>query len=446
VTTAVAAATGLRAAFERAGYDEERIAAALHVAPPVGGGVATTNRLRLGDDPLGQLVRLFLVGERLPSAPFGEDELAQAFELGFLRRDDGLLEAAVALAPWHGTLVAHDHEAYGIERAEHVAGIGPATRTLASITPRPRVRRALDIGAGNGAQALLLAQHADAVVATDINSRALTLAATTFRLNGIDNVELREGSFFDPVDGERFDLIATNPPWVVSPDSDFMYRDGGLERDELSRLFVQTLPTHLTDGGIASTLVCWLHDDGEDWSAPVRRWLAGSGCDAIIVRYVGDDAVSYATKWSEEDAERWVEHYRAQGIERFATGGVILRRTGTERVVALDAAEGPAGAAGEQLLRIFAALDFDGDLLDERLALAPHRLEETLVWTAAGYAPERLVLRLDDGLGVEAAVDPAALPALFALDGSKPLRELPGADAALPTIRRLFELGVLERH
>ena len=40
------------------------------------------------------------------------------------------------------------------------------------------------------------------------------------RLNAALNeveVDVRDGSFFEPVAGERFDLIATNPPFVISP-------------------------------------------------------------------------------------------------------------------------------------------------------------------------------------------------------------------------------------
>src|SRR5262245_6192257 len=285
----------------------------------------------------------------------------------------------------------------------------------------------------------MLARHAAEVVATDINPRALALASTTLRLTGVDNVELREGSFFEPLAGERFELIAANPPWVVSPDSEFMFRDAGLERDELSRMFVQTLPRHLADGGIAMLLASRLHTEDEDWSAPVRGWLEASGCDAVILRYVDDDAISYGTKWSERDADadHWIDYYRVHGVERFATGAIVLRRSGAKRVVVHDAADGPSGSASAQLLRIFAALDFDGDLRGERLALAPHRLEEQLAWTGAGYAVERLVLRLDEGVGVEAPVEPAALQTLFVLDGSRPLRELPGAEDALPTVCRL---------
>ena len=359
MTAAVATTNAWRAGFDRAGYDEERIAEALQVDPPVGAFTASANRDRLRNDELGRLVRLFLVGERVPIAAFGADELAEAVALELVRYLDGAVEAPVAVVPFLGDLVVHDHEGRPVDRSDHVAGVGPSTRTLAALTVRHQARRALDIGTGNGAQALQLARHANEVVATDINPRALELASTTFRLNGCDNVDLRQGSFFEPVAGERFDVIATNPPWVVSPDSVFMYRDTAFGRDELSQLVVETLPEHLTDDGIATTLACWLHADDEDWSAPVRRWLAGRGCDAVIVRYVSDDPISYANKWCEEDAERWIAHYRREGIERFATGAVVMRRSGGGRVVALDADDGPAGSASDQLMRIFAALDFD---------------------------------------------------------------------------------------
>jgi methylase of polypeptide subunit release factors len=441
VTRAGARPTRLRAVFDRAGYDEERIAAALHVVPPATRSEARANRARLGDDPLSVLVRLFVAGEPVPR------ELVDGvlLDAGLVRECADGVEAPFAVTPFAGALVVHDHERWDLAHADHVAGVAPATRTLAATTVRRRARRALELGTGCGAVALVLARHADEVVATDINPRALELAATTLRLNDVDNVELREGSFFEAVAAERFDVIATNPPWVVSPDSAYLFRDAGFARDDLSRMFVTALPEHLEEAGIGTSLVCWLHGEDEEWSAPVRRWLDGSGCDAVVVRYAADDPVSYATKWNADDADRWIACYREQRIERFATGVVVLRRGGSSAFVALDAEAGPSGSASDQLLRILAALDFDGDLAGERLALAPHRLEERLAWTGSGYAPERLVLRLDDGLGVEAPVDPAALPALFQLDGSRPLHELPRHEDALPTIRRLLQLGFVER-
>jgi methylase of polypeptide subunit release factors len=448
---AAAVSTALRTAFARAGYDEECIAGALRVDPPAQGAHARANARRLtAGDPLGTLIRLFTAGEAVTRADAERAlDVEEACAAGLLAIDGDRVEAPLALVEWQGFLVAHDHEAALPLPADHVTGISNATRTLAALTIRRPVDRALDIGTGCGTQALLASRHAREVVATDITARSLDVARLNLALNGIDNVELREGSLFDPVAGERFDLIATNPPFVVSPDSELVFRDGGFERDNLSRLVVTELPRHLAPGGFASTLVCWTHGADEEWSRPLRRWLAGSGCDAFVVRYVVEDPLEYALKWAEQDAvDRWLDYYEAAGIEALSTGGVVLRRRADGRdgwIETVDAETGPSGSASDQLLRIFAAHDFGGDLLDECLALVPHRLEERLAWREGAYRPEHLALALDDGVGVEVPVEPAALPALFRLNGERPLRELPDAEAALPAIRRLFALGFAER-
>ena len=77
---------------------------------------------------------------------------------------------------------------------------------------RRPVEHALDVGTGNGIQAIHAARHCSRVVATDVNARALQFAAFNAQLNGFDNIEVREGSFFDPAEGERFDLVISNPP------------------------------------------------------------------------------------------------------------------------------------------------------------------------------------------------------------------------------------------
>jgi methylase of polypeptide subunit release factors len=77
---------------------------------------------------------------------------------------------------------------------------GPSL-TLSHLTVRRPVETALDVGTGNGIQAILAARHSGRVVATDVNARALDFAAFHTHLNGVDNVEFRLGSFFDPAEG-----------------------------------------------------------------------------------------------------------------------------------------------------------------------------------------------------------------------------------------------------
>ena len=101
---------------------------------------------------------------------------------------------------------------------DHVLGISSAATSLAQLTVRDQVGRALDLGTGCGVQSLHLAAHARRVVATDVNAaRAAADPVQRRAQRGGDRIEVREGSFFEPVAGERFDLVATNPPFVISP-------------------------------------------------------------------------------------------------------------------------------------------------------------------------------------------------------------------------------------
>src|SRR5690606_16888635 len=93
----------------------------------------------------------------------------------------------------------------------------------------------LDLGTGCGIQAMHARRFARRVVATDISERALRYARLNAGLNGLDGIEFRLGSLYEPVAGERFDRIVTNPPFVITPRTPevpaYEYRDGGLEGD-----------------------------------------------------------------------------------------------------------------------------------------------------------------------------------------------------------------------
>ena len=156
-----------------------------------------------------------------------------------------------------------------------VSSFTPTAYWLASLTPRRRVERALDIGTGNGAHALLAAGHADHVIATDVNARALAFTQISAALNRVDNVDYRLGSLFEPVAGETFDLITCNAPYVISPEARWQYRDGGLPGDQLSERVVREAAQYLANGGHASVLVSWLAESEDEPDERVHDWLAG---------------------------------------------------------------------------------------------------------------------------------------------------------------------------
>lgn len=427
-----------------------------------------------GRDPLAALVQLFVLGLAVESGraerALAPVELRELERAQLIEADAAGVRAAVKLVPHGDLLIASDPDhAQGVDR-DWVAGIHPPSVTLARLTIRRSGERVLDMGTGNGVQALLASKHAAHVVATDVNARALGYVELNARLNGVDKVELREGSFFEPVAGERFDLVVTNPPYVISPESVYAYRDSGLPGDEVSRSVVAAAPEHLAEGGFAHVLVSWAHEP-EDWRSPVLEWVRGSGCDAWVLHFDTDDPISHAAAWLKPLAltdapafeaafSRWLEYLGGQAITAIAYGAVVLRRReGGENWIRAEDASLAKGEAGRHLQRLFANGDLlaaDG-LMDARLTLVEgNEVRQTLSLAAGAPTLERSTVTLREGIGFELGLDEHTLQLLLELDGVRTLREAVAAraavlsvdegryvEAALPVVRRLLELGFL---
>lgn len=399
--------------------------------------------------PLWTLITLFCWGspvERRQAEPaLAPMQLAELEKVGLIELRDGMALPRCLLRLHDGLIAASDVPAFQPDR---VLGVVPAAETLARLTVRRPVRRALDLGTGCGVQALLLARHTESVIAVDVNPRALAFATFNAALNEFVNVECREGSWFTPVAGERFDVITCNPPYVISPDTTYVYRDGGLSRDALCRTIVRETSEHLFEGGFATILCNWIHDGC--WVDPLREWVLGIGCDALLLHYGTVDPAAYAVRWNselrtneprifEETVRRWLDYYRAEGITGIAQGAVILRRChGAPRWVrALEMAAGPSCQSSDHVLRLFAAADFlesrpqAAELLRHAFALVEgHRVDQTLDYKRGTYTVGPATFRLLPGLGLEAGIDARALEVLLECDGRRTLGELVAEVAA----------------
>jgi methylase of polypeptide subunit release factors len=479
----------LGAVLRDAGYGEPGLRRVLGAAPeravdPEVRPLAVRRAEEAADDALASLARLLVLGSEVDGeeaegalAPLALDALAEA---GVLERRDAAVRALVRILPYEGLLLAHDPPA---ERGgfEEVTAPGPSARTLASLTVRRRVHAALDLGSGGGVQGLLLARHADRVVMTDVSERARAVAGLNARLNAIDNVELRTGDWFEPVAGERFDLIAANLPYVVSPDVDYVHRDNPSERDELSRSVVGRIGEHLVEGGIAHVLCNWVHGESEPWADAPLAWVADTGCDALVLHYGSHEPLEYAASWNrplrerdpnayEATIDRWLDYYRGARVERIASGAVVLRRRGAgaaERSWArpIEVPDAPTGKAGDHVERLLRAQDelarLSGPeaLLAERFEAAPgQRLDQTMAYGEGGYAADAAYMRCMPGVGVTARVDPRVMPVVVGCDGKRPLGELIArateslgrdrvevATLCFATVRTAYELGLIRR-
>jgi methylase of polypeptide subunit release factors len=472
----------LGAHLRASGFDEDGITAALGDVLLWKAKAMGAARPPLVPEPLATLVTLFHVRLPVPReqaeaalAPVTLEALAAE---GLLEIADGLVSACYQVTWWLGILVLHDSFDVFTVQPDHVLGGSRAAETLARGTIRVPTGRALDLGCASGVQALLASAHADHVVATDVNPRAVHLVRVNARLNGVGNVEAREGSWFEPVADERFDLIVANPPYVISPDNDLLYRDGSEEGDSLSRNVVRGVAEHLAPGGLGHVLCNWALEDGATAYGPVGEWVDGLGCDAYVLNFGPEGVVSYASRWNEHlalaDPEaypvavgRWLEDYRKRGIETIVFGLVVLRRrvTGQPWFRTLEVRGGTTGFGGAQLLRAVEGLDFltdlgaGGRLLDERFVLVEgHQLTHRMAFQGGEYRRPAVTLSHGEGIGVAADVDPEAVMVLEVLDGERPLSEVIAAvaaeqgrdpreltDATLETARRLLQLGLLER-
>ncbi len=346
---------------------------------------------------LGLLTRLFLLGDDCPAgevaAVLAPVDLDHAVAAGLLVRDGDAVRAALDLRPMDlgggNVWVVSDLDAGMRPRTtapDHVLGVGQASLSLLRGTPTAASGTVLDVGTGCGIQALHAAGYAESVTATDVNLRALDLAAATFALNEVA-VDLRAGSWFEPVAGRAFDRVVANPPFVVGRARvEHTYRDSGLDLDGASELMISRAADHLNPGGTASMLASWLHVAGEDWRSRVASWLPAHGVDAWIVQRDVADPALYVGTWMRDagldprdpataaQAESWLTHFADNDVEGIGFGFVYLRRTDEPSdVLAEDlrhAFGDPLGAEAFDYLDRVAWLR-GRDVLAERFALAP---------------------------------------------------------------------------
>nr|WP_221634411.1 methyltransferase [Nocardioides luti] len=481
----------MRAALQQAGFTYDAVA---EVLGPLAHDALARNetvpglRRTAGGSPLETLVRLFLL--QTPVAATA----AEAALPGLLDRmaAEGLVEQTVGevaarldvrpYATGEDDLWVVSDLTPGLDGrpnrvgTDHVLGISSASSSLAQLTMREPVGRSLDLGTGCGVQALHLATHSREVVATDVNTRALRLTRFNAVLNDAPApIDVREGSFFEPVRGERFDLIATNPPFVISPATGerLVYRDSGLPGDRVVEDIVRAAPDHLTEGGWCQVLANWVITRDRPWDERLLGWVADD-CDAFVVQRELIDPAAYVELWLKDAGlhgapdylvryDTWLSWFEDQGIEAVGFGWINLRRTAT--------ADQP-GARTRDFLEwpydveqpIAPAIHAWGDAVgvevreDSRLVVRSDVQQET-VGQPGAEDPDTVVLRQQRGLRRARRADTVEAALVGACDGElsvgqilDALAQLLDLDAAqtratyLPVVAELVVEGFLEAH
>ncbi|ARQ69962.1 DUF7059 domain-containing protein [Streptomyces marincola] len=489
----------LAASFTPEGL-RDRLGGPAEAALARGERVPARRALRGADDAPAVLTRLFLLREPVASrAAEGALPLDTAVEGGWLERDGDEVRATVDVRPyatdpgrdwWIVSDARPGPGAPGSPGRDVVLGAGGASATLAGLTARRPVGRALDLGSGCGVQTLHATTHARSVTATDVNPRALRMTALTLALSGAPAAELREGSLYEPLErgrsaparpgsspgprpgpgpvfseadragglrgegeGAGYGLIVSNPPFVISPaapGAGLTYRDGGLAGDELCRRLVAGSAAHLVDGGLCQVLANWEHVSGEDWRERVAAWVPRD-CDAWIVQREVQDVAEYAELWLRDAGahrgdpaayeaayEAWLAEFAARGTEAVGFGWIAVRRRtgagqGDHRVE--DWPHAVAQPLGESVWAHFEQRDFLRDHDDAALLRAQYVLADDVVQEQIGTPgeedPEHVVLRRRQGMMAARAMDTVGAGFAGSCDGTLPAGTILDAIAQL---------------
>ncbi|YAL83698.1 DUF7059 domain-containing protein [Dermacoccaceae bacterium W4C1] len=471
----------LPAIAERLG---ERASLALNREQPLPAARVTED----AGDPVAVLVRLFALGYAVPVGRV--DDALPGFGVS------GLVDSGVvALESGDRIRAAFDLRPYGQDDqswyvlsdlsevmtgaplpGDHVLGIGGASTTLASWTPRTQVGAALDLGAGCGVQSLHLSTHAETVVGTDVSQRALAMARANAAMNGLD-WDLRAGDLLQPVAGEQFDLIVSNPPFVITPrDAEvpaYDYRDGGRVGHAVVAELVSQVHEHLRPGGVAQLLGNWEVPDGGDWREVVGSWVSGTGLDAWVVQRESQDPCQYAELWSGDGGHRagtpgyetmyraWLDDFEGRGVDRIGFGVITLQRPQkprepwlelTEANGRVDSPMGPTILAG-LAARSWLAQEGDAGTLGTRWKVAADVTDERF-GKPGDDDPTVILARQGGGLGKVVRLDTVSAALLSVCDGQLPagpaleaIASLTGIsadaarDQALPVLRELIADG-----
>lgn len=333
-----------------AGYKVAVLTALFMLGEPVGADALETALPRTG------VAGALAIGLVVPTqSASGEQRYAPAVDLRPHEAEDAHGSVRWWVASDLGELVTGQALA-----PDHVLGIGRAGLTLAALTPRKPVETALDLGVGCGIQTLYLLRHARQVVATDISTRALEFTAFNVALAGVDStrVQLRRGNLLEPVAGQRFDLIVSNPPFVITPPSVrqaglplMEYRDAG---GPILPALVRGLEDHLNPDGVAVMLGNWEHREGTSWRTSVNQWI-GKSLDAWIIQREVQDPVEYAAMWLRDGGltpERsgvafenalaaWQEDFDSRQVSGVGMGYLVFHAP------SVAATSGPGGTALE---------------------------------------------------------------------------------------------------
>jgi SAM-dependent methyltransferase len=436
----------LRARFARAGFTVELVTEVESYWP----GVLRPPRLPVlrwwlarRDGAGALLARLFAYDDTLTGADAAEalgTELLDALVLTGIvgKAPKGGFIAHFLFTPVEGGLWLLSDRLDG--NPDAVMGPGGGTQHLGSLIPKSFGGTALDLGCGAGTLALQAARAgARRAVGVDLNPRAIAIARFNARFNGLE-VELCEGDTVEPVKGQRFDLVLSQPPFVVRPrdhaGSTFLF--GGSTGDEIPLRFIAAIPGVLDAGGHALVLM-QSAERQEPLHTRLRGVLGDEPVDLLVLGTRGPPPPVQASVFASfEDpsfgdgyaavTRSYLDTFEALGMFAFTGALAVIHRSREHRpgerpyTLGLKLSASHYDAASLQLF--LAGLDLlerRPEMMERaRLCLSSHAQVTREISQASGDIDARIVIRIQfPGIGSIWPIGADELSILAAVDGAE---------------------------
>lgn len=301
--------------------------------------------------PIGVLLRLFIetrfVPETLAREVLGADALDLLETLGLVHGNADNEEevwAPVSLVHYGGVWAVCDSwhrpdRAVLAPRDPVYAPIVSNAHRFLDLMPKTKCERLLELCSGTAFAAIhAAANFAGEVYAFDISPRSTHFAEFNRRLNGVDNVVVKEGDLYEPAKGAKFDRIIAHPPYVPVLRPKWIFHDGGSDGELIVRRVIAEAPRHLAPGGTLYMLAMG-SDRGKPFEHRIREWLGEAHTEFDVgvfpIRLLSpEDFAERATAGSQThsaDVYQFRDLFKELKVESLVYSVVLVQRKTDDR-------------------------------------------------------------------------------------------------------------------
>ena len=331
----------VRLFLQKAGYNEDNVCNFIGIQQICDFEQVDLTRLPKEEaEPLGLLIRVFFLLQDATASEIKsnipEDVLEALQGLDLLRRSaqgSPTFQSSIWLYPVAGFILASDRKKE-LQDAVFPA-ISPLSYRFLKRMSRSPASEALDLCSGSGVAAMLLSQHCQRVIASDVSARAVHFANFNCQLNACNRVEAVQSDFYSALEGKTFDRIVAHPPYVPSISNAVVWRDGGATGEEPIRRIVDGLPRFLHPGGTFYASCGGFDTRDKTFEQRIRSWLGPSeGLFDVLFAVEFDKSPwhlavagrSNPAANSETGSQRLLETFNEIGALNFVTGALVIYR------------------------------------------------------------------------------------------------------------------------